>query len=68
MTMKPQFDASLDYQAEAVRPVCDVLEGQEVCQTIFTVARERDVQAKLFEQEDTAASAGDSDLGLGNRV
>ena len=36
--MKIQFDADLDYQAEAIRAVCDLFEGQEVCNTLFTVA------------------------------
>ena len=66
--MKLQFDASLDYQTEAVRAVCDVFKGQEVCQTLFTVARDRLPQAELFNQDGTAANAGDSDLGIGNRL
>ena len=66
--MKLRFDASLDYQLEAINTVCDVFEGQEVCQTLFTVARERVPQTELFNQDDTAAGIGDSDPGIGNRL
>jgi type III restriction enzyme len=66
--MKLQFDASLGYQAEAVSAVCDVFEGQEVCQTLFTVTRREGAQPELFNQDGAAIGAGDSDLGIGNRL
>ena len=56
--MKIQFDAELDYQAEALRSVCDLFEGQEVCQTLFTVGAEESFP--MFD--------GESDLGIGNRL
>jgi len=36
--MKIQFDPNLDFQSEAINAVVDLFEGQEVCQTNFTVA------------------------------
>lgn len=56
--MKIQFSADLDYQAEAIRAVCDLFEGQEVCNTLFTVAS--DSSLPLFQNE--------NDLGIGNRL
>lgn len=61
--MKIQFDADLDYQREAINAVADVFEGQEVCQTNFTVAplRGEPQMAMSFGQES-------GDLGVGNRL
>jgi type III restriction enzyme len=56
--VKIQFSADLDYQSEAVRAVCDLFEGQEVCNTLFTVASEQSLP--LFQNE--------NDLGIGNRL
>jgi len=36
--MKIQFDANLDYQAQAIESVTSVFSGQEICQTNFTVS------------------------------
>ncbi len=36
--MKIQFDPNLDFQREAINAVVDLFDGQEVCQTNFTVA------------------------------
>jgi type III restriction enzyme len=72
--MKLQFSADLPYQAEAVRAVCDLFEGQQTCQTLFTVTRERTAQAPLLVHDTNAARyvsaalAGDNDLGIGNRL
>jgi len=35
--MKFQFDPNLDFQHEAINAVVDIFDGQEVCQTNFTV-------------------------------
>jgi len=75
--VKIQFSADLDYQAEAIRSVCDLFDGQETCQTLFTVTRERTPQAPLFTHDGggggyvawaAEASGVDSDLGIGNRL
>ena len=36
--MKIQFDPNLDFQKQAIASVAGVFEGQEICQTNFTVA------------------------------
>ncbi len=36
--MKIKFDANLDFQHEAINAVVDLFDGQETCQTNFTVA------------------------------
>ena len=36
--MKLQFEPNLDFQLDAIRAVCDLFRGQEVCRTEFTVA------------------------------
>ncbi|MCA9231982.1 MAG: DEAD/DEAH box helicase family protein [Planctomycetales bacterium] len=56
--MKIQFDADLPYQGEAIRSVCDLFEGQEVCSTLFTVAGDSDLPLFQAQQE----------LGIGNRL
>ena len=35
--MKIQFNPDLDYQREAIDAVVGIFEGQEICQTNFTV-------------------------------
>lgn len=61
--MKIQFDADLDYQREAIDAVADIFEGQEVCETNFTVAplRGEPQMAMNFGQES-------GHLGVGNRL
>ncbi len=74
--MKIQFSADLDYQADAVRSVCDLFQGQQTCNTLFTVTRERTPQASLFVEDGRQgyvarmpnAHAVESDLGIGNRL
>jgi type III restriction enzyme len=57
--MKLHFNADLDYQRDAIASVVDLFEGQETCQTNFTVAKfEIDAQTELYQ----------SDLGIGNRL
>ena len=55
--MKLRFEPNLDFQLQAVEAVCDLFRGQEVCQTEFTVIRDR---ADLPFQE--------TGLGIGNRL
>ena len=56
--MKLQFSADLDYQTEAVCAVCDIFQGQEVCNTLFTIAS--DESLPLYRNE--------NNLGGGNRL
>ena len=59
--MKLHFEPNLDYQLQAVEAVCDLLRGQEICRTEFTVTRDAaDPQLRMGFAE--------SDLGLGNRL
>lgn len=59
--MKIQFDPNLDYQKQAIESVCAAFEGQEICQTNFTVAplQYTDQQELSFTQ---------NNLGIGNRL
>jgi type III restriction enzyme len=61
--MKLQFDAELDYQREAIDAVADLFQGQEVCQTNFTVA-----PLHSGAQFAMGFGQGDGDLGVGNRL
>ena len=57
--MKIKFDPNLNFQAEALCSVSDLFEGQEICQTNFTVsAFESNNQPNLIS----------TDLGVGNRI
>ena len=57
--MKIQFSSDLDFQADALSSVVDLFEGQETCQTNFTVgALDDEAQMGLLE----------SSLGIGNRL
>ena len=57
--MRIKFNPDLDFQADAVSSIVDLFEGQETCQTNFTVGSlETTAQVGLFE----------SDLGIGNRL
>lgn len=59
--MKFQFDPNLDFQQEAIHAVVDLFNGQEACQTNFTVSPSKhDPQQALPGME--------SDLGIGNRL
>ena len=59
--MKFHFEPNLDFQLQAIKAVCDLFRGQEVCRTEFTVTRDpAEVQARLGFAE--------SDLGIGNRL
>ena len=54
--MKIQFDANLDYQKRAIESITGVFEGQEICQTNFTV------------QNIDQMSGWQNELGIGNRL
>ncbi|UDQ98852.1 DEAD/DEAH box helicase family protein [Lentisphaerota bacterium WC36G] len=59
--MKIQFDANLEYQKQAIDAVAGVFEGQEICQTNFTVAPlQYDYNVDLPQYE--------NNLGIGNRL
>lgn len=57
--MKFQFDPNLDFQHEAINAVVDLFDGQEICQTNFTVA-----SLKYDDQIDWL----ETELGIGNRL
>lgn len=61
--MKLQFDADLDYQREAIDAVADLFEGQEICETNFTVEPLND-----GAQFAMGFGQGHGDLGVGNRL
>lgn len=57
--MKIKFNPDLDFQADAVASIVDLFEGQETCQTNFTVgAMDATPQMDFYE----------SNLGIGNRL
>ena len=59
--MKLRFEPDLEFQLQAVKAVCDLFRGQEICRTEFTVTPDRmDPQERLaFAQ---------NGLGIGNRL
>ena len=59
--MKIQFESNLNYQDKAISSIVDIFEGQEVCQSNFSIVRQ---QIKGKQQ-----TSGDyDDLGIGNRL
>jgi type III restriction enzyme len=59
--MKIQFESNLNYQDQAISSIVDIFEGQEVCQSNFSIVRQ---QIKGKQQ-----TSGDyDDLGIGNRL
>lgn len=59
--MKLHFEPDLDYQHDAIEAVCDLLRGQEICRTEFTVSLAApNGQLTLGVDQD--------DLGVGNRL
>ncbi len=54
--MKLQFDPDLDFQKDAIKSITDIFEGQEICESNFTVPSIGN--DTLFE----------SNLGVGNKV
>jgi len=59
--MKIQFNPDLDFQHDAISSVTSIFDGQEICQTNFTVA-------PLKKEENLFAGSGENDLGIGNRL
>jgi type III restriction enzyme len=59
--MKIQFDPNLDFQKQAIESVAGVFEGQEICQTNFTVA-------PLQHSNQIEFSTMGNNLGIGNRL
>jgi len=57
--MKLHFEPNLDFQWQAIKAVCDLFHGQEVCRTEFTVTREA-----LGGQ--AALAYAQNELGIGN--
>ena len=59
--MKIQFDPNLDFQKQAIESVAGVFEGQEICQTNFTVAPLQYTTQQSF-------TGMENNLGIGNRL
>ena len=59
--MKFKFNPNLEYQKQAIDSILTIFEGQEICQTNFTMPSiDSSGQRKLFSAE--------SDMGIGNRL
>ena len=56
--MKIQFEPNLEYQQEAVRAVTDIFDGQEICQSNFSVPS--------FDTKGLMKS--ETELGIGNKL
>ena len=56
--MKIQFDSNLDYQDRGIKSIVDIFEGQEVCQSNFSVSR----------MTNNILHSIDNELGIGNRL
>ena len=63
--MKIQFDPDLDYQKVAIDSVVSVFEGQETCQTNFSVPA---YSTPATHQADLYQGSEYDDLGVGNRL
>ncbi|PIP02372.1 MAG: DEAD/DEAH box helicase, partial [Zetaproteobacteria bacterium CG23_combo_of_CG06-09_8_20_14_all_54_7] len=59
--MKIKFDPNLDFQKQAIESVCGVFEGQEICQTNFTVS-------PLQYTKDEFLPGMENKHGIGNRL
>jgi type III restriction enzyme len=64
--MKIQFNPDLDFQADAVASIVDLFEGQETCQTNFTVGGGQHFDGTALPGLE--AVTGQSDLGIGNKL
>ncbi|QOP45549.1 type III restriction-modification system endonuclease [Sulfurimonas paralvinellae] len=56
--MKIQFESNLNYQNKAISSIVDIFEGQEICQSNFSVSRVVGDTLGITENE----------LGIGNRL
>ena len=59
-TMKIKFESNLTYQNHAISSIVDIFEGQEICQSNFTVVKSYTKGQKTIEDF--------NDLGIGNRL
>lgn len=59
--MKIQFDSELKYQEKAIESIVNIFEGQEICQSNFSVAKTSNIkgQKSMYDY---------NDLGIGNRL
>lgn len=64
--MKIKFDAELDFQRDALSAIVDLFEGQEICQTNFTVSGINPNSTLVIPGMEQ--HVGQSDLGTGNRL
>lgn len=63
----------MDFQIQAIEAVCDLVRGQDVCRTEFTVMKAPTLPATdyLFPEtvpQQLGFSLGESDLEIGNRL
>ncbi|MEO8059731.1 MAG: DEAD/DEAH box helicase family protein [Burkholderiales bacterium] len=68
--MKLHFEADLPYQSAAIKAVCDLFHGQEICRTEFTVtvrAAHRDTPAAIAQGALEGMLATEQG-GIGNRL
>ena len=56
--MKIQFESDLNYQNNAINSIVNIFEGQEICQSNFSVSR----------MTDNILHSTDNELGIGNRL
>lgn len=54
--MKIQFDSNLDYQDRAISSIVNIFEGQEICQSNFSIARQQTKGQKTTAYFDEVAS------------
>ena len=59
--MKLHFEPNLDYQHTAIKSVCDLFRGQEICRTEFTGTRDATAAQQIM-------GFAPSELGIGNRL
>jgi len=59
--MKIQFDAELKYQEKAIESVVNIFEGQEICQSNFSVAKTSNIVGQKYTYDY-------NELGIGNRL
>ncbi len=59
--MKIQFDPNLGYQKQAIESIVEVFEGQEICQTNFTVIPPQYTTQQVIQ-------GMKNNLGIGNRL
>lgn len=58
--MKIQFESNLEYQDRAIASIVDIFEGQEICQSNFSIVRQQTKGQKT--------TADFNELGIGNRL